>query len=160
MVNAIVLVNVDRGHVNDIAEELVELDGVTEVFSVAGRYDLAAILRSSSNERIAQLVTRHIMDMEHITHTETLMAFQAYSKYDLEAMFSIGLGVAHATNILSTATSNCARLPTSKTRSTTGAYLSMSLSPVAHSIGGSGLSQMVRWLRRASWLKISSRGSL
>ncbi len=47
MVNAIVLVNVDRGHVNDIAEKLVELDGVTEVFSVAGRYDLAAILRSS-----------------------------------------------------------------------------------------------------------------
>jgi DNA-binding Lrp family transcriptional regulator len=91
MVNAIVLVNVDRGHVNDIAEKLVELDGVTEVFSVAGRYDLAAILRSSNNERIAQLVTRHIMDMEHITHTETLMAFQAYSKYDLEAMFSIGL---------------------------------------------------------------------
>ena len=82
---------VDRGHVNDIVEKLVELDGVFEVFSVACRYDLAAILRSSTNERIAQLVTRHIMDMEHITYTETLMAFQAYSKYDLEAMFSIGL---------------------------------------------------------------------
>ena len=58
MVNAIVLINIDRGHVNDVAQQLVALDGVTEVFSVAGRYDLVAVLRSPSNERIADLVTR------------------------------------------------------------------------------------------------------
>ena len=91
VVNAIVLINVARGHVNDMAQHLVTLEGVTEVFSVAGRYDLVAILRSHSNERIAELVTRHIMDLEHITHTEALMAFQAFSKYDLERMFSLGL---------------------------------------------------------------------
>ncbi len=55
MVNAIVLINIDRGHVNDVAQQLVALDGVTEVFSVAGRYDLVAVLRSPSNERIAEL---------------------------------------------------------------------------------------------------------
>lgn len=91
MVNAVVLINVDRGYVNSIAQKLVQMNGVTEVYSVAGRYDLVAMLRSASNERIADLVTRHIMEIEHITHTETLMAFQAFSKYDLEAMFSIGL---------------------------------------------------------------------
>jgi DNA-binding Lrp family transcriptional regulator len=91
MVNAIVLINVDRGHVNDVAQQLVALDGVTEVFSVAGRHDLVAVLRSPTNERIADLVTRDIMAITHIANTETLLAFQVFSKYDLEAMFSIGL---------------------------------------------------------------------
>lgn len=91
MVNAVVLINVDRGHVNDVAQQLVALEGVTEVFSVAGRYDLVAVLRTPTNERIADLVTRHIMDIERIANTETLLAFQVFSKFDLEAMFSIGL---------------------------------------------------------------------
>lgn len=91
MVTAIVLINVQRGHVNDVAQELVGLDGITEVFSVAGRYDLVAILRTRDNERIAGLVTQEIMAIEHIAHTETLLAFQVYSDYDLARMFSIGL---------------------------------------------------------------------
>lgn len=91
MVNAIVLINVRRGSVNQVAQRLVDLDGVTEVFSVAGRYDLVAVLRTATNERIADLVTRHIMDIDAIENTETLLAFQVYSKYDLERMFSIGL---------------------------------------------------------------------
>lgn len=91
MVNAIVLINADRGHVNDVAEQLVSLDGVTEVFSVAGRYDLVAVLRTPTNERIADLVTREIMDIDHIAETETLLAFKAFSNFDLERMFSIGL---------------------------------------------------------------------
>ncbi len=91
MVNAVVLINVKRGHVNDVAQQLIRLDGVTEVFSVAGRYDLVAILRTRTNERIAELVTQHIMDIDAIEHTETLLAFQVFSEYDLAAMFSIGL---------------------------------------------------------------------
>ena len=91
MVNAIVLINVERGHVNDVAEMLVALEGITEVFSVAGRYDLVAILRTADNDRIADLVTRHIMDIEYISHTETLLAFRVFSNFDLERMFSIGL---------------------------------------------------------------------
>lgn len=91
MVNAIVLINVDRGHVNEVAERLVSLDGVTEVFSVAGRYDLVAVLRTPTNERIADLVTREIMDIDRIADTETLLAFKVFSNFDLERMFSIGL---------------------------------------------------------------------
>jgi DNA-binding Lrp family transcriptional regulator len=91
MVNAVVLINVDRGHVNEVAERLVSLDGVTEVFSVAGRYDLVAVLRTAGNERIADLVTRQIMEIERIASTETLLAFKVFSSYDLERMFSIGL---------------------------------------------------------------------
>ncbi len=91
MVNAIVRIDVDRGYVNEVAEHLVTLDGVTEVFSVAGRYDLVAVLRTPTNERIADLVTREIMDIERIADTETLLAFKVFSSFDLERMFSIGL---------------------------------------------------------------------
>lgn len=75
---------------NQVAQALLELNGVTEVFSVAGQYDLVAILRTETNEEIADLVTRQIQDVQGITETETLMAFKVYSKYDLEHLFSIG----------------------------------------------------------------------
>ena len=91
MVNAIVLIRVERAKVNEVAQALLELTGVTEVFSVAGKYDLVAILRTEANEDIADLVTRQIQDVRSITDTETLMAFKVYSKYDLEHLFSIGV---------------------------------------------------------------------
>jgi len=90
MVTAIVLINVSRADFNSVAQKLTELKGVTEVFSVAGQYDLVAILRTATNEQIADLVTRQILGIEGITRTETLMAFKVYSNYDLERMFSIG----------------------------------------------------------------------
>lgn len=91
MVNAIVLLNVERAKVNQVAQALLEMQGVTEVFSVAGQYDLVAILRTRTNEEIADLVTRQIQDVGDITATETLMAFKVYSKYDLERLFAIGV---------------------------------------------------------------------
>ena len=90
MVTAIVLMNVQHGHFGRIAESLVALKGITEVYSVAGSYDLVAVLRTQTNEQIADLVTRQILEIEGINRTETLMAFKVYSSYDLEHMFSIG----------------------------------------------------------------------
>jgi DNA-binding Lrp family transcriptional regulator len=89
-VNAIVLVNVERGHINDVAQHIIDIDGVSDVFSIAGRYDLAAILRVQNNEEIADIVTEAIRALPAITHTETLIAFKAYAKSDLDAAFSIG----------------------------------------------------------------------
>lgn len=90
LVTAIVLINVERAKVDDVAQRLLELDGVAEVFSVAGQYDLVALLRTQTNEQIADLVTTRIVDVPHITRTQTLMAFKAFSRSDLGAMFSIG----------------------------------------------------------------------
>ncbi len=87
---ALVLVTVERSKIEEVAQRLLALDGVSEVFSVAGRYDLVAVLRTQTNEQIANLVTSRILDIPHITRTETLMAFKAYSRDDLGAMFSIG----------------------------------------------------------------------
>lgn len=92
MVTAIVLINTERGAVNDVADELAGLDGVSEVHSVAGRVDLVAILRVSENEDLADLVTSKIRHIEGITDSETLIGFRVHSSHDLEQMFSIGMG--------------------------------------------------------------------
>ena len=87
---AIILINVERAKVDEVAQALIGLDGVTEAFSVAGQWDLVAIVRTQTNEQVADLITSRIRDIPNITRTETLMAFKAYPKQDLGAMFSIG----------------------------------------------------------------------
>ncbi len=90
MVSAIVLVNVERDRISEVAQTLADLEGISEVYSVAGRYDLAAILRVRTNEELADLVTAQMLKVGGILHTETLIAFRAYSRHDLEAAFSLG----------------------------------------------------------------------
>ncbi|MBA3534614.1 MAG: Lrp/AsnC ligand binding domain-containing protein [Ardenticatenales bacterium] len=90
MVSAVVLMNVERGAVNQVAEHLIDLEGVQEVFSVAGQFDLVALLRVPDNQAMAHLVTENILAIPRIARTETLLAFRTYSRQDMEAMFSIG----------------------------------------------------------------------
>ena len=91
MVSAIVLFTVERGKINEIAEKLAAMEGVSEVYSVGGRYDLVAIIRVPDNESMAELVTSHMLLVEGITDSETLIAFRVFSRHDLESMFSIGM---------------------------------------------------------------------
>ena len=91
MVTAIVLLKVAREKINPVAEQLADIEGVTEVHSVAGRYDLVVIIRVKDNERLAELVTEHIRKVNGIEQSETLIAFRVYSKHDLERIFSIGM---------------------------------------------------------------------
>ena len=91
MINAVVLLKIRNDRINEVAEHLVELDGVSEVYSVAGQYDLVAILRAPDDEGIAAVVTEHILKIEGMTSSETLIAFRAFSKHDLGRIFSIGL---------------------------------------------------------------------
>ena len=90
MVTAFVLINTKRNKVQETAEALHKLDGVAEVYSVAGQYDLVTIIRAKSNEQVADLVTGNLLQLEGIQRTETLIAFKSYSRYDLERAFSIG----------------------------------------------------------------------
>lgn len=91
MVSAIVLLNVERDKVNTVAEKLADMAGISEVYSVAGRYDLVAIVRVKENEQLADIVTNHMLKIEGIIKSETLIAFRVFSRHDLESMFSIGL---------------------------------------------------------------------
>jgi DNA-binding Lrp family transcriptional regulator len=90
MVNAIILLNVQRDAIIDVAERLAAMEGVAEVYSVAGQYDLAAVVRTKDNDELAKLVTGRMLKERGIVRSETLIAFQVYSRYDLERMFSIG----------------------------------------------------------------------
>ncbi|MFN0315623.1 MAG: Lrp/AsnC family transcriptional regulator [Burkholderiales bacterium] len=91
MVNAIVLLNIARARVSEVADKLAAMEGISEVYSVAGRFDLVAVVRVKSNEDLADIVTNKMQRLEAIEATETLIAFRAYSQHDLEGIFSIGM---------------------------------------------------------------------
>ena len=90
MITALVLLNLDRIQIKDVSQKLVDMQEVSEVYSVAGRYDLVAIIRVKNNEQIADTITEKFSGLEGITATETLIAFNTFSRHDLELMFSIG----------------------------------------------------------------------
>jgi DNA-binding Lrp family transcriptional regulator len=90
MTTAIVLFNVERKMISTIGEKLAGIEGITEVFSVGGRFDFVAIIRLPDNDSLVGLITEKIANVPGITNTETMVAFRAYSKYDLASMFEIG----------------------------------------------------------------------
>lgn len=90
MVNAVVLIEAEADKITDLAKQLVEIEGVHEVFSVAGRYDLVAIIRVAENQDVADVVSSRIRHLDGIAKTETLIAFRVYSKADIEGIFSTG----------------------------------------------------------------------
>jgi len=91
MVNAIVLLTVQSARINSVAEQLVEFDGVSEVYSVAGQYDLVVMIRARDDEQVASVVTEHLLQVEGLQSSETLIAFRTFSRHDLDHMFSVGL---------------------------------------------------------------------
>ena len=91
MVTSIILIKAERAKITAVAEKLVELKGISEVYSVSGKYDLVAIARLKNNDDLATLVTGKMLDVQGIRKTETMLAFKAYSRHDLEAMFALGM---------------------------------------------------------------------
>jgi DNA-binding Lrp family transcriptional regulator len=89
MVTALILINVERKKIKEVAEALADIQSISEVYSVTGDYDLVAIVRVKTNDDIADLVTHKLADVDGIEHTETMMAFRVYSRHDLESMFSL-----------------------------------------------------------------------
>ena len=91
MVTAIILIQARRDRIQEVAQELLAIDGIAEVYSVAGRWDLVAIARVARDADLAEVATGPVGRVEGIERTETLIAFRAMSRYDLERMFAIGL---------------------------------------------------------------------
>lgn len=89
MVTAIILINVEPGRTATIAETLSKVAGISEVYSVAGNFDLVALVRLRENDALADLVASRIRKIEGIIRTETLIAFRAYSRHDLESLFTL-----------------------------------------------------------------------
>lgn len=91
VITAIVLIGTERGRAQAVAEALLEIAGVAEVYSVAGEYDLVAVVRVRRYEEMADVVPRRIGGVSGIVRTQTLMAFNCYSRHDLERMWGLGL---------------------------------------------------------------------
>ncbi|HWW55235.1 MAG TPA: Lrp/AsnC ligand binding domain-containing protein [Acidimicrobiales bacterium] len=90
MVNAIVLIDAELPRIAALAGELADVPGVAEVYSVAGAPDLVAIVRVRHHDDLADVVTGRISALAGITRTRTLIAFKAYSRHDLEALWDLG----------------------------------------------------------------------
>ncbi|CAN5697518.1 Lrp/AsnC ligand binding domain-containing protein [soil metagenome] len=84
MVAAVVLIRAAPGDIPALARRIAGIEGVAEVYSVSGEYDLVAIVRVPEYDRIAQVVTEEIAKITGIERTYTLTAFRVYSKQDLE----------------------------------------------------------------------------
>ncbi|MCG5212240.1 Lrp/AsnC ligand binding domain-containing protein [Streptosporangium sp. KLBMP 9127] len=91
MVTAIVHINAEVDRIPEVAQMIAELDGVSEVYSITGEYDLLAMVRVRDYEQIAEVIPGRLNKVPGVLHTETHIAFRTYSKHDLDAAFSIGL---------------------------------------------------------------------
>lgn len=90
MVHAFVLIDAEPARIADLATQLADVEGVAEVYSVAGDADLVAVVRVRHHDDLADVVTRRISGMPGIVNTRTLIAFQAFSRKDLEALWDVG----------------------------------------------------------------------
>lgn len=91
MITAIVLIDCATDAIPEVAETLANIDGVSEVYSVAGGVDLIAIVRVREFDQIAAVIAGEISKVPGVVQTDTHIAFRAYSRHDLEEAFSIGL---------------------------------------------------------------------
>ena len=91
MITAFVMMKVERDRISVIPDEILALPNVTEVYSVAGDYDIIAIVRVKEAEDLAKTVTKDLAKIKGITETKTQIAFACFSNYDLEHMFSMGM---------------------------------------------------------------------
>jgi DNA-binding Lrp family transcriptional regulator len=90
MTHAIVLIQVESSKLGTLGSELAGIEGVAEAYSVTGEWDFVAILRLREQEMLAQVVTGKLSQLSGVRRTQTMVAFEVYSRHDLEALFSVG----------------------------------------------------------------------
>jgi DNA-binding Lrp family transcriptional regulator len=90
MITTIVMVSVETARIPEVAQQIADLDGVSEVYSVAGDVDLIAVVRVRDFEQIAEVVAGRLSKVPGVLHTDTHVAFRAYSRHDLDAAFALG----------------------------------------------------------------------
>ena len=91
MITAIVFISAAVDRIPEVAEQIAQLQGVSEVYSVTGEIDLIALVRVRSHDDVADVVADRLNKVAGVQETETHIAFRAYSQHDLESAFSLGL---------------------------------------------------------------------
>ena len=90
MTHAIVLIEAERDAMSTLGGLLADIEGVREAYSVTGEWDFVAIVHVKRHEDLAEVVTGKIAQLPGVARTQTMVAFEAFSRHDLEALFSIG----------------------------------------------------------------------
>jgi DNA-binding Lrp family transcriptional regulator len=90
VITAIVMVSAATDQIPEVAQAIADIDGVSEVYSVAGHVDLIAVVRVRQFDQVADVIAGRIDKVPGVRDTETHIAFRAYSRHDLEAAFAIG----------------------------------------------------------------------
>ncbi|ROO83831.1 AsnC family transcriptional regulator [Actinocorallia herbida] len=91
MITAIVLIQTEVDQINEVAEAIVKLDGVSEVYSITGDHDLLAMVRVRHHDELAEVIPGRLNKVPGVVHTDTHIAFRTYSRHDLESVFSLGM---------------------------------------------------------------------
>ncbi len=90
MTHAIVLIEAERDALATLGGALADLEGVAEAYSVTGQWDFVAIVRVPHHDQIAEVIAGQMGQLDGVVRTQTMVAFAAYSRHDLEALFSVG----------------------------------------------------------------------
>ena len=90
MTHAVVLIKADRSGLATLGGELADIEGVAEAYSVTGEWDFVAILRLRDHDQLKDVVTGKISQLAGVAGTHTMVAFEVYSRHDLEVLFSVG----------------------------------------------------------------------
>jgi DNA-binding Lrp family transcriptional regulator len=90
VLSAFVLIDAEPARVADLASELADVDGIAEVYSVAGECDIVAVVRVRHHDDLADVVTRRVAALDGILATRTMVAFKAYSERDLASLWDLG----------------------------------------------------------------------
>lgn len=90
MTTAVVLIEAERDALTTLGSALADVEGVAEAYSVTGDWDFVAILRVPRHEMLADLVPAQLGNLDGVVKTQTMVAFEAFSRHDLDALFSIG----------------------------------------------------------------------
>jgi DNA-binding Lrp family transcriptional regulator len=90
MITAIVLLKAEVHSIPETGQAIAELEAVSEVYSVAGPWDLVAIVRVHNQEELTRAITHQIDKIPGITASETLLGLQVFSRHDLDRLFSVG----------------------------------------------------------------------
>jgi DNA-binding Lrp family transcriptional regulator len=91
VITAIVLIETEVDRIPEAAQEIAEITGVSEVYSVTGDTDLVAMVRVTEHERLADVIADRISKVDGVIGTRTYIAFRTYSEHDLDAAFNLGL---------------------------------------------------------------------
>jgi DNA-binding Lrp family transcriptional regulator len=88
--HAIVLIEAERDAMATLGGALADIEGVGAAYSVTGEWDFVALVHLDRHEQLAEIVTGRIAALPGVVKTQTMVAFEAFSRHDLESLFSIG----------------------------------------------------------------------